>query len=262
MTTGEAKARKPPTREWFCIWWTQTIALSLSFLTDSYLVLCSASAIAITGRSSIHVVTVEGCQPCSRTDIYTFVQGGGTGGALPRPLQNDLQQAIGVHVSDQTVKNRLHETSMRARRPLVGPVLTAQHPAAWLTFTREHPNWQVRLWHPVLFANVGRECSQWACDRHERVWRHLVNVTLPVTSSSMTGCGGGSVMVLWGISFVGRTYLHVIAGRTLTTVRNRDESLGATVGPYIGALGPGFLLATHHATVQMYSSSLAKKPFS
>ena len=47
-----------------------------------------------------------------------------------RALQNDLRQATLVHVSDQTVRNRLHEGGMRARRLLVGPVLTAQHRAA------------------------------------------------------------------------------------------------------------------------------------
>ncbi|KAI3371688.1 hypothetical protein L3Q82_024249, partial [Scortum barcoo] len=44
-----------------------------------------------------------------------------------RALQNDLQQATNVHVSAQTVRNRLHEGGMRARRPQVGVVLTAQH---------------------------------------------------------------------------------------------------------------------------------------
>ncbi|KAI3364326.1 hypothetical protein L3Q82_011123, partial [Scortum barcoo] len=34
-----------------------------------------------------------------------------------RALQNDLQQATNVHVSAQTVRNRLHEGGMRARRP-------------------------------------------------------------------------------------------------------------------------------------------------
>ncbi|KAI3375571.1 hypothetical protein L3Q82_003708 [Scortum barcoo] len=38
-----------------------------------------------------------------------------------RALQNDLQQATNVHVSAQTVRNRLHEGGgMRARRPQVG----------------------------------------------------------------------------------------------------------------------------------------------
>ena len=51
-------------------------------------------------------------------------------GALPEPYRNDLQLPTGVHVSDQTVRNRPQEGGMRASRPLVQPVLIAQHPAA------------------------------------------------------------------------------------------------------------------------------------
>uniref|UniRef100_A0A674NPL8 Transposase Tc1-like domain-containing protein n=1 Tax=Takifugu rubripes TaxID=31033 RepID=A0A674NPL8_TAKRU len=46
-----------------------------------------------------------------------------------RALQNDLR-ATGVNVSTQTIRNRLHEGGPRARRPVVGPVLTAQHRGA------------------------------------------------------------------------------------------------------------------------------------
>ncbi len=67
-----------------------------------------------------------------------------------RALQNDLQQASGVNVSDQTIINRLLEGGLRARHPLVGPVLTARHRGARLAFAVEHQNWQVRHWHPVL----------------------------------------------------------------------------------------------------------------
>ena len=35
-----------------------------------------------------------------------------------RALQNDLQQATGVNVSAQTIRNRLHEGGLRARRPV------------------------------------------------------------------------------------------------------------------------------------------------
>ena len=48
-----------------------------------------------------------------------------------------LQQATGVHVSYQAVRNRLHGGGMRAR---VGPVLTAQLRGARLAFAREHQN--------------------------------------------------------------------------------------------------------------------------
>ncbi|KAJ8381365.1 hypothetical protein SKAU_G00021430 [Synaphobranchus kaupii] len=90
-----------------------------------------------------------------------------------RALQNDLQRATRVHVSDQTdqtVRNRLHEGGMRAQRPVVGPVLTAQHHAARLAFAREHQNWQVRHWRPVLFTDESRFTLS-TCHRRERVWR-------------------------------------------------------------------------------------------
>ncbi len=47
-----------------------------------------------------------------------------------RALQNDIEQATGVNVSDQTIRNRLHEGGLRARRSLVGTVLIAWHRGA------------------------------------------------------------------------------------------------------------------------------------
>ena len=58
-----------------------------------------------------------------------------------RALQNDLQQATNMHVSAQTVRNRLHEGGMRARRPQVGVVLTAQHRAGRLAFASHGVGW-------------------------------------------------------------------------------------------------------------------------
>ncbi|KAI3358929.1 hypothetical protein L3Q82_015322 [Scortum barcoo] len=81
-----------------------------------------------------------------------------------RALQNDLQQATNVHVSAQTVRNRLHEGGMRARRPQVGVVLTAQHRAGRLAFAREHQDWQIRHWRPVLFTDESRFTLS-TCDR-------------------------------------------------------------------------------------------------
>ena len=101
-----------------------------------------------------------------------------------RALQNYLQQAAGAHVFDQTVKNRLHEGGMKHRPPLVGPVpntVTAQHYAARLAFAREHQNWPVCHWCPVLFTDESRFTLS-TCESGDAV----VNVMLLITSSSMT----------------------------------------------------------------------------
>ncbi len=83
-----------------------------------------------------------------------------------RAIQNYLQQATGVNVSDKTIRNRLHEGGLRARCPLVGPVLIARHHGA--RFAIEHQNWQVCHWRPVLFTDESRFTLS-TCDRREMV---------------------------------------------------------------------------------------------
>lgn len=163
-----------------------------------------------------------------------------------RALQNDLQQATGVNVSDQTIRNRLHEGGLRARRPLVGPVLTARHRGARLAFAIEHQNWQVRHWRPVLFTDESRFTLS-TCDRRERVWRSRGERYAACNIVQHDRFGGGSVMVWGGISMEGRTDLYRLDNGTPTAIRYRDEILGPIVRPYAGAVGPGFLLVHDNA---------------
>ncbi|KAL0175598.1 hypothetical protein M9458_027928, partial [Cirrhinus mrigala] len=148
-----------------------------------------------------------------------------------RALQNDLQQATDVHVSAQTVRNRLHEGGMRARRPQVGVVLTAQHRAGRLAFAREHQDWQIRHWRPVLFTDESRFRLS-TCDRRDRVWRRRGERSAACNVLQHDRFGSGSVMVWGGISLEGRTALHVLARGSLTAIR-------PLVRPYAGAVGPG-----------------------
>ncbi|KAL7829970.1 hypothetical protein SRHO_G00310970 [Serrasalmus rhombeus] len=102
---------------------------------------------------------------------------------------------------------------MRARRPQMGVVLTAQHRAGCLAFAREHQDWQIGHWRPVIFTDES----------------------------------SGSVTVWGGISLEGRSALHVLARGSLTAIRYRDEILRPLVRPYAGAVGPGFLLMQDNA---------------
>ncbi|KAL0159510.1 hypothetical protein M9458_043235 [Cirrhinus mrigala] len=163
-----------------------------------------------------------------------------------RALQNDLQQVTNVHVSAQTVRNRLHEGGMRARRPQVGVVLTAQHRAGRLAFAREHQDWQIRHWRPVLFTDESRFTLS-TCDRHDRVWRRGGERSAACNILQHDQFGSGSVMVWGGISLESRTALHLLARGSLTAIRYRDEILRPLVRPYAGAVGPGFLLMQDNA---------------
>ncbi|KAL0183544.1 hypothetical protein M9458_019240 [Cirrhinus mrigala] len=163
-----------------------------------------------------------------------------------RALQNDLQQSTNVHVSAQTVRNRLHEGGMRARRPQVGVVLTAQHRAGRLAFAREHQDWQIRHWCPVLFTDESRFTLS-TCDRRDRVWRRRGERSAACNILQHDRFGSGSGMVWGGISLEGHTALHVLARGSLTAIRYQDEILRPLVRPYAGAVGPGFLLIQDNA---------------
>jgi hypothetical protein len=135
---------------------------------------------------------------------------------------------------------------MRARRPQVGVVLTAQHRAGRLAFAREHKDWQIRHWRPVLFTDESRFALS-TCDRRDRVWRRCGERSAACNILQHDRYGGGSVMVWGGISLGCRTALHVLARGSLTAIRYRDEIIRPLVRPYAGAVGPGFLLMQDNA---------------
>ena len=94
---------------------------------------------------------VEAWQPHRMTDIWPSVPFG-----VVQQLLQDLRRVTGVTMSDQTVRNRLREVSLRPIRPIRVPRLTQQHRAARLLFVRSHVNWQLRQWRPVLFTDESR----------------------------------------------------------------------------------------------------------
>ncbi|GFY32512.1 HTH_Tnp_Tc3_2 domain-containing protein [Trichonephila clavipes] len=57
-------------------------------------------------------------------------------------LQRQLLLATGRRVSSQTVRNRLHEEGLYARRPMVCIPLTPRHHAARRRWPAEHRDWE------------------------------------------------------------------------------------------------------------------------
>ena len=68
-------------------------------------------------------------------------------------LEIDICRATEVHFPDPIVGYRLHYDVIRARRPVQGQVLTAQHRAVQFNFVRQHQNWQSRHWRSVHFTD-------------------------------------------------------------------------------------------------------------
>ena len=73
-------------------------------------------------------------------------------------LNNEFWNGTGERISTQTVRNRLHEFGLNARRPSLRVPLTRQHVQDWLDFARIHVRWTIRDWTTVLFTDESRFC--------------------------------------------------------------------------------------------------------
>ena len=88
------------------------------------------------------------------------------------PLNNEFRNGTGVRISTQTVRNRLHEFGLNARRLAVHVPLTRQHVQDWLDFARIHVRWTIRDWTPVLFTDESRFYLDFT-DRRQNAQREI-----------------------------------------------------------------------------------------
>ncbi|GFU59689.1 transposable element Tcb2 transposase [Trichonephila clavipes] len=161
-------------------------------------------------------------------------------------LQRQLLLATGRRVFSQTVRNRLHEGGLYARRPIVCIPLTPRHHAARRRWTAEHRDWEQHDWSQVLFTDESRFSLE--CDtRRVLVWRDRGTRNNPAFVHERSQYRRAGWMVWGGISIGGRTDLHIIRNGTLTGRRYADEILRPHVIPYAGAIGDTFVFQDANA---------------
>jgi transposase len=166
--------------------------------------------------------------------------------ATAKRLRNDFSTANNIRLSDQTVRNRLHEVGLHSRVPFRTPVLTPHHHTARLEFAREHLTWELRYWWSDLFSDESRfHISQ--CDRRVRVWRRQGERYDDCNTVEHDTFGGGCIMVWGGISLDGRTELIIIRRGTINAQRYRDEVLAPVVVLYAGTIGEDFIFMHDNA---------------
>ena len=76
-----------------------------------------------------------------------------------QPAERTAALTFGTHgrpVSGQTIRNRLREHGVRARRQYVGPVLTQRHRLARNDWARNHLGWTRQQWSNVIFSDESR----------------------------------------------------------------------------------------------------------
>ncbi|WP_353803995.1 hypothetical protein, partial [Acinetobacter baumannii] len=107
-------------------------------------------------------------------------------------MRRQLHAASNVNVSDQTIRNRLHEANLRSRRPAVRPLLTPAHRAAPLAWARRHLVRTRQHWSRMLFTDESRFSLSFN-DRGVNVWRRPRARFADATVREHDRFGGGSV---------------------------------------------------------------------
>ena len=139
----------------------------------------------------------------------------------------------GLPINSKTLRNRLRELVIRARRPYVGPHLTParrQRRMAWVVAHAPRP-FPLRQWRQVFFTNESR-FSLYRSEGRQRVYRHNGEGFADACVVERDRFGGGSVMVWGGISHGLKPQLVVNDGN-LTAARYRDEILRPHVIPFL-----------------------------
>lgn len=136
-------------------------------------------------------------------------------------------------ISSSTVRRRLRQVELQARRPFRGPDLTPVRRQARLQWSRQHERWTQIQWNTVLFTDECRICTDRA-DGRERVWRRRGERHAECCVRQVNRWGGPSVMVWAGVSGNHRTPLVVIDGN-LNAQRYVDNVLRPHAAPFIQA---------------------------
>lgn len=81
----------------------------------------------------------------------------------------EMQQELGLRVSEKTIRRRLRQAGLRSRVARQKPFLTYRHKQLRLEFAREHSTWTLDHWKMVAFTDECTFCTVWDQQRH--VWR-------------------------------------------------------------------------------------------
>lgn len=134
-------------------------------------------------------------------------------------------------LSAQTVRNRLREAGLRARRPYFGPVLRQQHRRHRVQWCTNVQAWNLPNWRRIWFSDESRFLLE-RRDGRMRVYRRRRERFADACVPRVDRLGRGSVM-MWGtITCRRRSDLVMIQGN-LTAQRYCDEILRPHLLPII-----------------------------
>lgn len=148
-------------------------------------------------------------------------------------------------ISDQTVRNRLKNYGIKPYRPAKRITLNNVHKRNRLAWCNARINWNHNQWRQVLFTDEStfgiqrKRGAMWVYRRPgERYSAFCVD--------ERDRQRGGKLMVWGGISYNGKTALHIVEGN-LTAARYIAQIVDPHVLPYLNA-NPGTIFMQDNAT--------------
>lgn len=112
---------------------------------------------------------------------------------IAAPEINQTLQEVGVSVSDQTVRNRIHEAGLRGYRAKKKPLISAKNRKARLEFARNHVDKPVSFWDKVIWTDETK-INMFQSDGAGTVWRPSGKADDPRYTTPTVKYGGGNIM--------------------------------------------------------------------
>ncbi|RVE51192.1 hypothetical protein evm_004157 [Chilo suppressalis] len=156
-----------------------------------------------------------------------------------------LHHSSGNLISDQTVRNRLHEVNLHSRRPLRVPPIAMHNRRIRYQWALEHRNWAEEQWRFVCFSDESRFGMR-PDTRRIRHWRTPGRQQRLKSCQEVHPYSGGTIMVWAGIWIGGRTELIWIRGN-LNAQIYAETIVSDVIVPLQVQIGPLFQLMHDNA---------------
>lgn len=166
--------------------------------------------------------------------------------ATASSINNDLRNTTGVQVSNETIRRRLNEVGLRARRRAACPLLQPRHRATRLRWAQDHENWGIAEWSRCLFTDESK-FNFFRSDGRVLVWRRTNERFKEEHMEARVAFGGGGVTVWGGMSMNGKSELVILRGESMNGARYRDLCVRDIVVPYAQNFGDDFILVDDNA---------------
>lgn len=156
-----------------------------------------------------------------------------------------LHHSSGNLISDQTVRNRLHEVNLHSRRPLRVPPIAMHNRRIRYQWALGHRNWAEEQWRFVCFSDESRFGMR-PDTRRIRHWRTPGRQQRLKSCQEVHPYSGGTIMVWAGIWIGGRTELIWIRGN-LNAQIYAETIVSDVIVPLQVQIGPLFQLMHDNA---------------